>query len=51
MKNTISISLFGLWILPVTSWGQDAETTLPSAPSSQIAPRGSSDRGRVRSQQ
>jgi hypothetical protein len=43
MKNTISISLLALLILPVTSWGQDAETTLPSAPSSQIAPRASGD--------
>jgi hypothetical protein len=43
MKPTISISLVALLILPVTSWGQDAETTLPSAPSSQIAPRASGD--------
>ena len=39
MKNTIFISLLALLILPVTSSGQDAERTFPSAPSSQVAPR------------
>jgi len=43
MKPTISVSLVALLILPATSWGQDAEKTLPSAPSSQIAPRASGD--------
>jgi hypothetical protein len=43
MKNAVSISLLALLILPVTSWGQDAEKTLPNAASSQIAPRASGD--------
>ena len=41
MKNTISVPLLALLIFPVTSWGQDTEKTLPSAPSSQVAPRAS----------
>jgi hypothetical protein len=43
MKNKISISLLALLILPVTSWGQDIEKTLPIAPSSQITPRAAGD--------
>jgi hypothetical protein len=43
MKNTISISFLALLLLPVALWGQDAEKTLPSAPSSQIIPRVSGD--------
>ncbi len=43
MKNTISVPLLALLIFPVTSWGQDTEKTLPSAPSSQVAPRASGD--------
>jgi hypothetical protein len=43
MNNTISISFLALLLLPVALWGQDAEKTLPSAPSSQIIPRVSGD--------
>jgi hypothetical protein len=42
MKNAISISLLALLIFPVRSWGQDAEKTLPDAPS-RTAPKASGD--------
>jgi len=43
MKNTISISLLALLILPTIALGQDAAKPLPNAPSSQTTAEGSGD--------
>jgi hypothetical protein len=43
MKNTITISLLALLLLPATSRAQDAQKPLPDAPSAQLAPGAAND--------
>ncbi len=47
MKNTISISLLALLVLPAISSGQDAAKPLPNAPSSQTAAEGSGNLSKI----